>query len=326
MQETRVRFLAWEEPLEKEMATHSSILAWRIPWTEEPCWLQSMGSQRVGHDWESSLHFTSLHWQPGFWCQSHFPLACPFFRAPSTVPRSCPLVLISWWMTLAHSFVHLPYLISSESSEASVLCGLLWEFGPLELDWFEFPLVVFTHSYWVSHVLLLSTCFCEHLCVLSLCFLCGLTHLQLHVWCSCLRSCSCTCKGIHSPFWTYASSLHWHLILSHPKCPSFPETHFRVTFVSQAWLKYFWTPWGLKPGLLVLYQEPAFACWTPSSVTTHSESGPAWLWRGVSVHTLSCVQLFCDPVDCSLPGSFVYGIFQARILEWVAIPSSRASS
>ena len=75
-----------------------------------------------------------------------------------------------------------------------------------------------------------------------------------------------SCKGIHSPFWTYASSLHWHLILSHPKCPSFPETHFRVTFVSQAWLKYFWTPWGLKPGLLVLYQEPAFACWTPSSV------------------------------------------------------------
>ena len=41
----------WEDPLEKEMTTHSSILAWRIPWTEEPGWLQSMGSQRVGHDW-----------------------------------------------------------------------------------------------------------------------------------------------------------------------------------------------------------------------------------------------------------------------------------
>ena len=42
--------LGWEDPLEKEMATHSSILAWRIPWTEEPGGLQSTGSQRVGHD------------------------------------------------------------------------------------------------------------------------------------------------------------------------------------------------------------------------------------------------------------------------------------
>ena len=50
MQETRVRSLGWEDPLEKEMATHASILAWRIPWTEEPGGLQSMGSQRVGHD------------------------------------------------------------------------------------------------------------------------------------------------------------------------------------------------------------------------------------------------------------------------------------
>ena len=50
MQETWVRSLGWEDPLEKEMATHSSILAWRIPWTEEPGGLQSMGSQRVGQD------------------------------------------------------------------------------------------------------------------------------------------------------------------------------------------------------------------------------------------------------------------------------------
>ena len=45
MQETQVRFLDQEDPLEKEMATHSSILAWRIPWTEEPDGLQSMGSK-----------------------------------------------------------------------------------------------------------------------------------------------------------------------------------------------------------------------------------------------------------------------------------------
>ena len=50
MQETQVRSLGQEDPLEKEMATHSSILAWRIPWTEELGRLQSTGSQRVGHD------------------------------------------------------------------------------------------------------------------------------------------------------------------------------------------------------------------------------------------------------------------------------------
>ena len=50
MRETQVRSLGQEDPLEKEMATHSSIVAWKIPWTEEPDRLQSMGSQRVGHD------------------------------------------------------------------------------------------------------------------------------------------------------------------------------------------------------------------------------------------------------------------------------------
>ena len=50
MRETRVRSLGWEDPLEKDMATHSSILAWKTPWTEEPGRLQSTGSQRVGHN------------------------------------------------------------------------------------------------------------------------------------------------------------------------------------------------------------------------------------------------------------------------------------
>ena len=50
MQETRVQSLGWEDPLEKEIATPSSILAWRNPWTEELGGLQSMGSQRVGHN------------------------------------------------------------------------------------------------------------------------------------------------------------------------------------------------------------------------------------------------------------------------------------
>ena len=50
MWETQVQSLGQEDPLEKTMATHSSILAWRIPWTEEPGGLQSMGSQRLGHN------------------------------------------------------------------------------------------------------------------------------------------------------------------------------------------------------------------------------------------------------------------------------------
>ena len=51
MHETWVQSLGWEDPLEKEMATYSSTLAWRIPWTEEPGGLQSIGLQRVGHNW-----------------------------------------------------------------------------------------------------------------------------------------------------------------------------------------------------------------------------------------------------------------------------------
>ena len=55
MRDTWVQSLGWENPLEKEMATHSSLLAWRIPWAEEPGGLQSTGSQRVGHDRTTSL-------------------------------------------------------------------------------------------------------------------------------------------------------------------------------------------------------------------------------------------------------------------------------
>ena len=59
MQKTQVQSLYQEDPLEKGMATHSSILAWEIPWTEEPVGLQSMVSQRVRYDWQTNaLTFT----------------------------------------------------------------------------------------------------------------------------------------------------------------------------------------------------------------------------------------------------------------------------
>ena len=56
MQETQVLSLGWEDPLEKEMAIHSSILAWEIPQTEEPGGLHSMESQRVKHGWATNIH------------------------------------------------------------------------------------------------------------------------------------------------------------------------------------------------------------------------------------------------------------------------------
>ena len=60
VRETRVWSLGQEDPLEKEIATHSSTLAWKIPWTDKPGRLQSMGSQRVGHDWATSLSLSIL--------------------------------------------------------------------------------------------------------------------------------------------------------------------------------------------------------------------------------------------------------------------------
>ena len=73
MWETQVQSLGWEDPLEKEMAIHSSTIAWKIPWTEDPGRLQSMGSQRVGHDWATSLSLSPALQRPGrhkTWCLS----------------------------------------------------------------------------------------------------------------------------------------------------------------------------------------------------------------------------------------------------------------
>ena len=65
MQKTQICSLGWKDPLQKGMAIHSSILAWRVPWTEEPGRLQSMASHRVGHDWATNTH---IHTQPSSYC------------------------------------------------------------------------------------------------------------------------------------------------------------------------------------------------------------------------------------------------------------------
>ena len=80
MRETQVRFLGGEDPLEKGMATHSSILVWKIPWTEESDRLQSMGPQKVGHDQANNTH-THTHTQE-FICQVVLLLICFYIKWP----------------------------------------------------------------------------------------------------------------------------------------------------------------------------------------------------------------------------------------------------
>ena len=85
MQETQVWSLGRENPLVEGMATHSSILAWRIPWMEEPGWLHSTGSQRVAHDWSD---FTGRHAYLGNSFVTWFPAWTPIFL-PSSVHDLC---------------------------------------------------------------------------------------------------------------------------------------------------------------------------------------------------------------------------------------------
>ena len=90
MQETRVQSRGREDPLEKdplEKATHSSILAWRIPWMEEPGGLQSTGSQRVGHDWATSLCYAMLCYDASF--PRLFLLLPPPPGSPKVLLASC---------------------------------------------------------------------------------------------------------------------------------------------------------------------------------------------------------------------------------------------
>ena len=104
--ETWVWSLGREDPLEEGMATHSSILAWRIPWTEEPGRLQSMGSQKVGHNWTTFTSFT-------FFSSGY----CPH-------PLSCWYCLLNFWLFLSMTevtYFHV-FLLPSLNSALNSLC------------------------------------------------------------------------------------------------------------------------------------------------------------------------------------------------------------
>ena len=125
--ETQVRSLGWEDLLEKEMATHSSIPAWRIPGTEEPGRLRSMGSQRVGHDWTTSLHFTS----PSFASQPPLSPGLTWFLGGTG------FILVSFCLTLPLGKI-LPRKLSPGTSLAIQwlrLCALSAEGVRLILVW-----------------------------------------------------------------------------------------------------------------------------------------------------------------------------------------------
>ena len=90
VQETWVQSLGWEDPLEKEMATHFSILAWKISWTEEPGGLQSKGSQRVRHNWVTNTYSCTSCIAGGFF----------FIAEPLGKPNTCPWKDWKWQITI----------------------------------------------------------------------------------------------------------------------------------------------------------------------------------------------------------------------------------
>ena len=102
IQATWVPSLGWEDPLEKGTATHSNILAWRISWTEGPGRLQSMGLQRVGHDWGTFIHYLIFFFFKAVLMKFHWMYTLQFVH-----------LFISWWVPFC------PHLLV-------VLIGLLW--------------------------------------------------------------------------------------------------------------------------------------------------------------------------------------------------------
>ena len=137
MREAWVRSLGREDPLEKEIATHSSILAWRIPWTEEPGRLQSTGSQRVGHDWATSLSlslssYARLYTFPVTYT-SATPTLCP---DTALLFLSFPLIQLAvlGWLPLSIKALatHLPkcFLLQFKESTNGWGCSIRFSLQP----------------------------------------------------------------------------------------------------------------------------------------------------------------------------------------------------
>ena len=125
VQETQVWFLYWEDPMEKGIATHSSILAWRIPWTEETGRLQSMGSHRVGYDWATSLSLHLATKPP----PSFFPPNSPLLLPDPTCIFNC----LSLFTYVQHSHYQLislcPHYLAIRISQFSAKLSKIFTLG-----------------------------------------------------------------------------------------------------------------------------------------------------------------------------------------------------
>ena len=170
MWETQVQSLGWEDPLEKEMAIHSSILAWRVPWTEEPSGVQSMGLQRVGHD---SVTFTHSGLYQGnvvlnpislkhlfiylvfdriqfcFYCFfSEFFSLCSFRSCDPTMFSlyNSGTVLPTGRMTLENYKVMLDFLLTAKKRKAHLPSGKINTLYTIKLS-----LDIFIHK-WNTHI------------------------------------------------------------------------------------------------------------------------------------------------------------------------------
>ena len=124
MWEIWVWSLGWEDPLEKEMVTHSSILAWRILWTEEPGRLQSTGSQRVRHDWGTNFHFQGYRFSSLF--LNSFVITHNSFPLPLPSPSN--------WLMLSHLLMFSSMIALKLKTKLTVLriprIFLLWTQNP----------------------------------------------------------------------------------------------------------------------------------------------------------------------------------------------------
>ena len=177
MQETQVQSLGWEDPLEKEMATHSSVLAWRIPWTKEPgIGLQSMGSQRVGNYWATNTFTFAVPLPCGCpKCPLNPQYAGQVFSDPHIVSLLIPALAphlslgslcLDMLLTLLGSDTHTGLSLHGAHCSLSVYILTSWLLPPLSTDALFTPTQVLAshprvlplsrcllHSFWYDIIL-----------------------------------------------------------------------------------------------------------------------------------------------------------------------------
>ena len=141
MEKTQVRSLSWEDPLEEGMATHTSILVWKIPWTEEPGRLYPIGSWRVGHDWSQLTHIHT-HRQTGFPGGSEVKASAWNAGDPGPDPWIRKIPWRRKWQPT-------PVILPGESHGGRSLVGYS-PWGPKEFDtteWLHFHFHTHTHTH-----------------------------------------------------------------------------------------------------------------------------------------------------------------------------------